>query len=139
MRKLTGTSPFHPERVGPSCMTRFFETDAAGVCVALILSVNQSAVSLGWFWAMARSYPMTRSATTSCSPSSWEDLDARRSHWSSVVWTSRPLAIRASSGSCAEHSSCPASVTSCAHLALNCAWVVVAIYIWADGRVYLCV
>ena len=32
-----------------SCMTRFFEADAAGVCVALILSVNQSAVSLGWF------------------------------------------------------------------------------------------
>ena len=23
MRKLTGTSPFHPERVGPSCMARF--------------------------------------------------------------------------------------------------------------------
>ena len=52
-------------------MARFFEADAAGVCVALILSVNQSAVSLGWFWAMARSYPMTKSATTSCSPSSW--------------------------------------------------------------------
>ena len=53
MRKLTGTSPFHPERVGPFCMARFFEADAAGVCVALILSVNQPAVSLGWFWAMA--------------------------------------------------------------------------------------
>ena len=52
MRKLTGTSPFHPERVGPSCMTRFFETDAAGVYVVLILSVNQSAVSLGRFSAM---------------------------------------------------------------------------------------
>ena len=24
LRKLTGTSPFHPERVGPSCMARFF-------------------------------------------------------------------------------------------------------------------
>ena len=73
-----------------SCMARFFEAAAAGVWVALILCANQSAVSLGWFWAMARSYPMTRSATTSCSPSSWGDLDARRSHWSSVVWTSRP-------------------------------------------------
>ena len=52
-------------------MARFFEANAAGVCVALTLSVNQSAVSLGWFWAMARSYPMTRSATTSCPPSSW--------------------------------------------------------------------
>ena len=51
MRKLTGTSPFHSERVGLSCMARFFEADAAGVCVALILSVNQSAVSLDWFWA----------------------------------------------------------------------------------------
>ena len=80
MWKLTDTSPFHPERVGPSCMARFFEADAAGVCVALILSVNQSAVSLRWFWAMTRSYSMTRSATTSCSPSSWEYLDARRSH-----------------------------------------------------------
>ena len=45
MRKLTGTSPFHPERVGPSCMARCFG-------VVLILSVNQSAVSLGWFGAM---------------------------------------------------------------------------------------
>ena len=44
MRKLTGTSLFHPERVGPSCMARFG--------VVLILSVNQSAVSLGWFGAM---------------------------------------------------------------------------------------
>ena len=32
-----------------SCMARFFEAAAAGVCVALILCVNQSAVSLGWF------------------------------------------------------------------------------------------
>ena len=30
-----------------SCMSRFFEADAAGVCVALILRVNQSAVNLG--------------------------------------------------------------------------------------------
>ena len=37
---------------------------------------------------------MTRSATTSCSPSSWGNLDARRSHWSSVAWTSRPIVIR---------------------------------------------
>ena len=49
---LTGRSPFHPECVGPSCMARFFEADAAGVCMVLILRVNQSAVSLGWFWAM---------------------------------------------------------------------------------------
>ena len=55
MRKLTGTSPFHPERVGPSCMARFFwggEGGGGGVCVVLVLSVNQSAVSLGWFGAM---------------------------------------------------------------------------------------
>ena len=57
MRKLTGTSPFHPERVGPSCMARFFffffgGGGGGGVCVVLILSVNQSAVSLGWFGAM---------------------------------------------------------------------------------------
>ena len=63
-----------------SYMARFFEAAAAGVCVALILCVNQSAVSLGWFWAITRSCPMTRSATTSRSPSSWEDLDARRSY-----------------------------------------------------------
>ena len=30
-------------------MAHFFEAAAAGVCVALILCVNQSAVSLGWF------------------------------------------------------------------------------------------
>ena len=30
-------------------MARFFEAAAAGVCVALTLCVNQSAVSLGWF------------------------------------------------------------------------------------------
>ena len=36
-------------------MARFFEADAAGVCMAFILCVNQSAVSLGWFWPMARS------------------------------------------------------------------------------------
>ena len=29
MRKLTGMSPFHPERVGPSCMARFFEAVCA--------------------------------------------------------------------------------------------------------------
>ena len=54
MRKLTGTSPFHPERVGPSCMARFvlFFGGGGGVCVVLVLSVNQSAVSLGWFGAM---------------------------------------------------------------------------------------
>ena len=48
-------------------MDRFFEAAAAGVRVVPILCANQSAVSLGWFWAMARSYPMTRSAATSCS------------------------------------------------------------------------
>ena len=37
-------------------MARFFEAAAAGVRVAPILCANQSAVSLGWFWAMARSY-----------------------------------------------------------------------------------
>ena len=31
------------------CMARFFKAVAAGVCVALILCINQSAVSLGWF------------------------------------------------------------------------------------------
>ena len=30
-------------------MARFFEAAVAGVCAALILYVNQSAVSLGWF------------------------------------------------------------------------------------------
>ena len=89
-----------------SCMARFFEAAAAGVRVARILCANQFAVRLGWFWAMARSYPMTRSAATSCSPSSWRDLDARRSHWSRVIWTSRPIAIRVTSGICAERSSC---------------------------------
>ena len=97
-------------------MARFFEAAAAGVRVAPILCANQSAVSLGWFWAMARSYPMTRSATTSCSPSSWGDLDARRSHWSRVIWTSRPIAIRVTSGICAERSSCRARFPSCVHL-----------------------
>ena len=63
-----------------SCRARFFEAAAAGVCVALILRTIRSTVSLGWFWAMARSYSMTRSATTSRSSSSWEDLDARRSY-----------------------------------------------------------
>ena len=29
MRKLTGTSPLHPEHVGPSCMARFFEAVCA--------------------------------------------------------------------------------------------------------------
>ena len=58
---------------------RFFETAAAGVCEALILCTHQSAVSLGRFWAMTRSCPMIRSVTTWRSPSSWEDLDARRS------------------------------------------------------------
>ena len=99
-----------------SCMARFFEAAAAGVRVAPILCANQSAVSLGWFWGMARSYPMTRSAATSCSPSSWRDLDARRSHWSRVIWTSRPIAIRVASGICAERSSCRARFTSCVHL-----------------------
>ena len=42
-----------------SCMARFFEAAADGVCVVLILRVNQSAVSLGWFWGMARSCLMT--------------------------------------------------------------------------------
>ena len=55
---------------------------------------------------------MTRSATTSCSPSSWGDLDARRSHWSSVAWTSRPIVIRFASDICAERSSCRARVTA---------------------------
>ena len=32
-----------------SCMARFFEAAAAGVCVALILCGNQSTASLGWF------------------------------------------------------------------------------------------
>ena len=77
------------------CMVRFFEAAAAGVHVALVLGVSQSTVSLGWFWAMARSYPMTRSATTSRSPSSWGDLDVRRSHLSRVVWTSWTIAIGA--------------------------------------------
>ena len=48
MLKLTGTSPCHPERVGP-LHGPFLR---GGVCVVLVLSVNQSAVSLGWFWAM---------------------------------------------------------------------------------------
>ena len=34
-------------------MARFFEAAAAGVRVAPILCGNQSAVSLGWFWAMS--------------------------------------------------------------------------------------
>ena len=99
-----------------SCMARFFEAAAAGVRVAPILCANLSAVSLGWFWAMARSYPMTRSAATSCSPSSWRDLDVRRSHWSRVIWTSRPIAIGVASGICAERSSCRVRFTSCVHL-----------------------
>ena len=37
-----------------SCRDRFFKAAAAGVCVTLILCVNQSAVSLDWFWDMAR-------------------------------------------------------------------------------------
>ena len=53
-----------------SCVAHIFEAAAAGVCVALIPCVNQYAVSLGWFWAMARSCPMTRSARTSRSLSS---------------------------------------------------------------------
>ena len=99
-----------------SCMARFFEAAAAGVRVASILCANQSAVSLGWFWAMARSYPMTRSAATSCSSSGWRDLDTRRSHWSRVIWTSRPIAIGVASGICAERSSCRVRFTSCVHL-----------------------
>ena len=63
-----------------TCRVRFFEAAAADVCVALIQCINQSTVSLGCFWAMATSCPMTRSATTSRSLSSWEDLNARRSH-----------------------------------------------------------
>ena len=59
---------------------------------------------------------MTRSATTSCSPSTWGDLDARRSHWSRVIWTSRPIAIRVASSIFAERSSCRARFTSCVHL-----------------------
>ena len=97
-------------------MARSFEAAAAGVRVAPIMGANQSAVSLGWFWAMARSYPMTRSAATSCSPSSWRDLDTRRSHWSRVIWTSRPIAIGVASGICAERSSCRVRFTSCVHL-----------------------
>ena len=65
---------------------------------------------------MARSYPLTRSAATSCSPSSWRDLDARRSHWSRVIWTSRPIAIGVASGICAQRSSCRVRFTSCVHL-----------------------
>ena len=99
-----------------SCMARFFDSAAGGVRVAPIPCANQSAVSLGWFWAMARSYSMTRSAATSCSPSSWRDLDARRSHWSRVIWTSRPIAIGVASGICAERSSCHVRFTSCVHL-----------------------
>ena len=99
-----------------SCMARFFEAAAAGVRVAPILCTNQSAVSLRWFWAMARSYPMTRSAVTSCSSSGWRDLDTRRSHWSRVIWTSRPIAIGVASGICAERSSCRVRFTSCVHL-----------------------
>ena len=48
--------------------------------------------------AMTKSCPMTRSVTTSLSPSSFEDFDARRLHWSSVVWTSRPMAISTGRG-----------------------------------------
>ena len=63
-----------------SYWARFFEAAAAGVCGALILCVSQSAVSLGWFWAMPTSYLLTRSTANSRSPSSWEDKDARRSY-----------------------------------------------------------
>ena len=42
-----------------SCMARFLEGNAAGVCAVLILCINQSAVSLGWFWGMARSCLIT--------------------------------------------------------------------------------
>ena len=112
-----------------SCMARFFEAAAAGVRVAPILCANQSAVSLGWFWAMTRSYPMTRSAATSCSPSSWRDLDARRSHWSRVIWTSRPIAIRVESGICAERSSLSREVHQpCPfYFELRVSWVVMGI------------
>ena len=66
--------------------------------------------------AMTKSCPMTRSVTTSRSPSSFEDFDARRLHWSSVVWTSRPMAISIGSGIWAHRSSCSARVTSLPHL-----------------------
>ena len=38
-------------------------------------------------------------------------------------------AIRAWSGICAERSSCPTSVTNCAHIASNRAWVAAALHI----------
>ena len=47
---------------------------------------------------MTKSCPMTRSVTTSRSPSSFKDYDARRLHWSSVVWTSRSIAISTGGG-----------------------------------------
>ena len=97
-------------------MAHFFEAAVAGVCATLILCVNQSAVSLGWFCGMARSCLMTRSGVG-------------RSHLSNVVWTSWPIVVSAGSGIWAERSSCPARVTSCAHLASNCAWVAVAVYV----------
>ena len=71
---------FPPKARLSSCMARFFEAAAAGVCAALILCTNQSTVSLDWFWAMASLCPTIRLATTSRSPSTWEGLNARRSH-----------------------------------------------------------
>ena len=66
--------------------------------------------------AMTKLCPMTRSVTTSGSPSSFEDFDARRLHWFSVVWTSRPMAISTGSGIWAHCSSCSARVTSLPYL-----------------------
>ena len=71
----------------------------------------------------------TAAAPASIGTSSLQDIDSRRSHSSSVVWTLRPIASNAGSVIWAECSSYPARVTGLAHLASNCAWVAAAMYV----------
>ena len=63
---------------------------------------------------------MTRSVTTSGSPSSFEDLDARRSHWSSVAWASQAITTSAASRIRALSLSYSARDTSLAYLSSDC-------------------
>ena len=76
---LVGVLPAQSALVLEFLQSPFLQGGRSRMCVALILYTNQSAVSLGWFWAVARLYPMTGSANTLRLSSGLEDLHTRRS------------------------------------------------------------